>query len=113
MSRFLSTGIKPSPTYVKLPNVEVGASITADSNKAYWVDTSSTPITINLPAAPSMGDIVRVFDVQNTFDTNNLTLGRNGNNIMGAADDMTVNTEGAAFEVVYYNSSRGWRVFTI
>ena len=113
MSRFISNGVKPSPTYVKLPNVELDASGSADSNKAYWVDTASTSLTLALPASPSMGDIVRIFDVRNTFDTNNLTVSRNGSPIMGLSEDLVVNTEGAAFELVYYNATRGWRVFTI
>jgi hypothetical protein len=32
---------------------------------------------------------------------------------MGAVADLTVNTEGAAFELVYYDGSQGWRIITI
>jgi hypothetical protein len=32
---------------------------------------------------------------------------------MGAAEDMTVNTEGAAFDLIFYDITQGWRVFTI
>ena len=49
----------------------------------------------------------------NTFDTNNLTVDRNGHVIMGAADNLVVSTEGAAFDLVYYDSSKGWRIYTI
>jgi len=113
MSRIISNGVKPSPEYVKLPNVEVTANSTADSNKAYWVDTNGGAVNLTLPPNPVMGDIVRIFDVRNTFDSNNLTIVRNGNPIMGTTDNMTVNTEGAAFELVFYNTTYGWRVFTI
>jgi hypothetical protein len=113
MARIIAKGVQPTPTFVKMPNVEVIADLNADSNKAYWVDTSAATITLTLPANPSMGDIVRIFDVQSTFDTNNLTVDRNGKPIMGVNDNLTVNTEGAAFELVYYNATQGWRLFTI
>jgi hypothetical protein len=113
MARIVSTGVKPTPQFVKMPNVEVIANIVADSNKAYFVNTSAAAITMTLPSAPSMGDIVRIFDAYNSFDTYNLIVDRNGNPIMGANDNLTVNTEGAAFELVYYNATQGWRLFTI
>lgn len=113
MARIVSTGIKPTPNFVKMPNVEVIGAINADSNKAYFVDTTAGPVTLTLPANPSMGDIVRIFDVTNNFDSQNLTVDRNGNPIMSANDNLTVTTEGAAFELVYYNAVQGWRLFTI
>jgi len=113
MARMVSFGVKPSPTFVKMPNVEVALSTVADSNKTYFIDTAAAPVTLTLPANPTMGDIVRVFDVRNTFDSNNCTIDRNGHAIMGSNDNLTVNTEGAAFEMIYYNSTYGWRLFTI
>ena len=32
---------------------------------------------------------------------------------MGDAADLTINTEGAAFELVFYDGSQGWRIITI
>jgi len=113
MARILSTGVKPTPQFVKMPNVEITSTTAGDSNKSYFVNTSAGAVQLTLPAAPSMGDIVRIFDAANTFDTYNLTVARNGNPIMGANDDLVVTTEGAAFELVYYNSTQGWRIFTI
>ena len=113
MARIISTGVKPTPNFVKMPSVEATEAIDADSNKTYFVNTSAAQVTMTLPAAPTMGDIVRIFDVELTFDTNNLIIDRNGNPIMGTNENMAVNTEGAAFELVYYNSTKGWRLFTI
>jgi len=94
-------------------DIDVVSSRTAKAYEINWVDTSSGNITVTLPAGPSKGDEIRFFDVSNTFDSNSLTVNRNGNNIMGAADDLTVNTEGAAFGLVFYNTSAGWRIFSI
>jgi hypothetical protein len=75
---------------------------------AYFVDTSSNAITATLPASPSTGDEIRFLDVAGTFDTNNLTVARNGNPIQGDASDLTVSTERAGFALVYYNGTQGW-----
>ena len=51
---------------------------------------------------------VSIIDYAGTADTNNITIGRNGHNIQGAASDMTVSTERAAFTLVYVDSTQGW-----
>lgn len=112
MGRNILTGVAPEPP-TKLPNVDVAASVDVAANKAYWVDTTGGTVTLTLPATAAMGDQIRIFDVSNTFDTNACSVNRNGNLIMGAADNLTINTEGAAFELVYYNAAKGWRIFTI
>jgi hypothetical protein len=38
-------------------------------------------ITVTLPASPSAGDIVAIKDYAGTWDTNNVTIGRNGSKI--------------------------------
>jgi len=38
----------------------------------------------------------------------NITINRNGKNIMGDATNMTVAVDGAAFGLVYVNVTRGW-----
>jgi hypothetical protein len=113
MGREIAKGVQPVLAGIQLPNVEIAVNGGADSNKAYWVDTSGGPLTLTLPANPVMGDLIRIFDVANSFDTNNLTLARNGRPIMSGAEDLVVNTEGAAFDLVYYDNTKGWRVFTI
>lgn len=94
-------------------NVDVVTTYTALIGQTLWCDTSGGAFTVTLPGSPSKGDRIRVIDVSNTFDTANLTLGRNSQVIMGLAEDLVVATEGAAFDLVYYNSSKGWRIFTI
>jgi hypothetical protein len=78
-----------------------------------WVSTSTTAVTITLPASPIKGDAIRFFDVAKTFSARSLTLSRNGKPIQGDAADMTVNIAGAAFELVFYDNTYGWRIFSI
>lgn len=91
----------------------VTTTYTAASGEQLFVDTNSGAYTISLPASPAMGDIVRFYDIRKTFDSNALTIGRNGNLIQGDAADMTVDSEGAAFDLVYSGDTYGWRVFTV
>lgn len=78
-----------------------------------WVSTSSTAVTITLPASPIKGDSIRFLDLARTFAARNLTVARNGKLIQGDAADLTVNTNGAAFELVFYDNTYGWRIFSI
>ena len=94
-------------------NVDVSTTYTASASQTLWCNTTSGAFTVTLPASPAKGDTIRFIDVANTFDTNALTVARNGQPIMSAADNLTVSTEGAAFDLIYYDATRGWRIFTI
>lgn len=91
----------------------VATSFSAVVGNAYFVNTTSGGITATLPASPATGDSIRFFDVAKTFDTNTFTVSRNGKLIQGDAANMTVTTEGAAFELVFSNDTFGWRIFSI
>ena len=49
------------------------ATFTAANGEGYFIDTSSSAITMNLPSATA-GNIVSVADYTRTFATNNLTV---------------------------------------
>lgn len=99
----------------RLPASALGAiwesknsNFTAEARKNYFVDTSSNAVTATLPSSGTAGDEIHFLDVSATFDTNNLTVGRNSHNIQGLAQDMTVDVERAGFTLVYYNATQGW-----
>ena len=84
------------------------STFTAVSGEGYFVDTSSSAITMTLPASAVRGDEVHIIDYAATADTNNITVGRNSHKIQGASSDLTVATERAAFTLVYVDSTQGW-----
>ena len=84
------------------------SAFNVSASKGYFVDTSGGVVTATLPSSPSTGDIVRFIDLSATFDTNNLTVARNGKKIQGDASDMTVATERAGFSLVFSGDAQGW-----
>ena len=87
------------------------SAYTAVAGDGVMVDTDSSAITITLPISsgpPSLGDFVRVLDATGNAATNNITVARNGNNIQGAAADLTIATNRAAIGLVYVNATEGW-----
>ena len=87
---------------VKTANFNVAAG------DGYFVNTSSAAITATLPASPSLGDFASFIDYAATFDTNNLTIARNGKNIQGVAEDLTVSVERAGLTLVFTDNTQGW-----
>ena len=81
---------------------------TAEAGKGYFIDTTSATHTINLPASPSVGDTVHIRDYAGTFNTNNVTVGRNSSNIGGSATDGLLSTNNSSFVYVYSDSTKGW-----
>ena len=88
------------------------ATYTTVNGDQILVDTSgsgiSAAVTINLPASPAIGNEVTFIDSGNNLASNNLTVGRNSSNILGASSNLVVSTNGAAFTLVYVNATRGW-----
>ena len=83
-------------------------SFTAAAGEGYFINTTSGAITMTLPASPTIGDEIAFIDYAGTFDTNNLTVGRNSEKINGSAADLTVATERAANTLVYTDGTQGW-----
>tara|TARA_R100000231_G_scaffold55441_1_gene46276 strand:- start:14 stop:712 length:699 start_codon:yes stop_codon:yes gene_type:complete len=97
---------------VKLTEERIWRTITAaetvQSGANLFVDTNGGAVTVTLPASPAVGDIVNFVDSRYTFDANALTVGRNSSKIANASSDLVVNTEGAAFGLVYSGANVGW-----
>ena len=94
------------------PWQSTSTSITIAANDRYFVDTTTGAKTITLPASPQTGDQVSILDLASTFDTNNCTIGRNGNKIMGLTENLVLNVEDEAITLVYTGATYGWKLTT-
>jgi len=96
--------------------IEKGYATITDSNTPYtsvagaqiFANTTSNPITINLPLSPSVGDEVTIIDTRGSWASNNLTVGRNGQPINTATSDLTLSNAGQSITLVYIDATRGW-----
>ena len=85
------------------PDVQV---ISADTNavkNTLYVFTAT--LTLTLPASPDLGDSIKI---SNLSDVATCVLGRNGNKIMGVAEDLTLDTASASFELIWSGDTKGW-----
>ena len=81
---------------------------TAVNGDQIFVDTSSTAVTITLPASPAVGNEVHFIDSKLSFNSNNLIINRNSQPINGATSNLTVSENGESFTLVYANATKGW-----
>jgi hypothetical protein len=79
----------------------------AASGDRLLIDTGFNNVSITLPASPVIGDEVHFID-QVGIGAYSLFILRNGNLINAAASDLTINTPGKAFTLVYAGTARGW-----
>jgi len=101
-------GIQAAQSYTPVGatkvNVEViSTNTTAAGHNYLYVFTAS--LTLTLPASPEVGDSIKI---SNRSGTTTCVLGRNGNNIMGSASDLTLDTASASFELIYSGAAQGW-----
>jgi len=85
------------------------ADFTAVAGEGYFVDTTSTAITVTLPSSPSIGDEVILLDYAANAGANNITI-TSSDNIEGATDDIFILTNKGSKELVYSDATKGWLV---
>ena len=87
----------------------ITASETVQAGAQLLCNTNGGAFTVTLPASPALGDEVSFMDQGYDFNSEALTIGRNGSNIVNAAADLVVNTQGAAFTLVFSgDATTGW-----
>jgi len=99
------SGTPATPTYGAIsPYSAISTSLNpAVVFTRYLVDTTSA-VTVTLPASPTAGDWIEII----RDGANDVTVGRNGNNIAGSAADLTIDTDG--YGVILLYTSSGWLV---
>jgi len=82
--------------------------LTVASGNGYFLNTTSGVITVTLPSSPSAGDIVSFKDYAKTWDTNAVTVARNGSKIAGACLNAVLTTEAQSITLIYVDGTQGW-----
>jgi hypothetical protein len=82
----------------------------AVAGDALLLDSSGGAFTVTLPGSAVEDDYIDFADATGNLKDNNVTLARNGLNIMGAAEDLVVDMKNVGFRLTYYNAAQGWRV---
>ena len=71
-----------------------------------FVSVVGAGLTMTLPASPAAGNEVAI-QVGDFTDT---VIGRNSQNIMSLAEDMTIDVANRTVNLVFTDATRGWRV---
>jgi hypothetical protein len=85
---------------------------TGVAGRGYFINTTSAAHTFTLPVSATRGDTIAIKDYAGTFATFNLTIGRNGHNIQGVANNSLISTNRASVVLVYADVTRGWEFTT-
>ena len=80
----------------------ISTNTTAVANTLYVLTAN---LTLTLPSVPSNGDSIKV---SNRSGVATCVIARNGENIMGAASDLTIDKLNSGFELIYAGSTQGW-----
>ena len=92
---------------------ELNSNISSNTNLVaatrYFV-TSSSALTLTLPASPSVKDQIDIFDASGNANTYNITIARNGKLINGNAGNFIIDVAGSWYGLVFTGDTYGWKV---
>ena len=98
-----------SQTKMSFTTVTRTTTANAAVNEYILADTSSAAWTLTFPSSATAGDKIFVVDLNNTFDSNNLTIARNGLNIENQATDLVLDLKGFIAMFYYVDATIGWK----
>jgi hypothetical protein len=95
-------------------NAQTGVTLSVDSGAAisatagpHIVCPNAGAVTVTLPSSPTAGQTVWITPGNGRTDT---VIARNGQNIMGLAEDMTLDNANVTVQLRFINSTLGWRL---
>ena len=78
---------------------------TAQTAQKYATHSIQAAVQLDLPAAPSVGDWLYTVD---DLGSETIVIGRNGSNIKGVAQNLTLDRKYTSFKWVYVDATIGW-----
>lgn len=104
-------GITGSSKDITWANVQT-ANFTANVNTGYPINTTSSNITVTLPANPVRGDLVTFIDYAGTFAINPFTMNPGSNKINGLSQSISLSTRYLSNNLVYVDDTQGWQSYS-
>jgi hypothetical protein len=86
------------------------ANFTAVAGGRYQVDTSGGAVTVTLPASATAMDSIELADAKLSWNSNNVTINRNGLNINNGTSNYTALVQGNKLSLVYISPGYGWSI---
>jgi hypothetical protein len=90
-------------------SVEITTNTSLAAGSRYFV-TSSSSLTLTLPASPAVNDQIEIFDASGNAETYNITVARNTKLINGNAGNLIIDTDGGWYILLYTGTTYGWKV---
>ncbi len=91
-------------------SIAVSTNTTLEKDTNYFVNTSAGSVTLTLPASPSQGDELHVFDETGNASINNIIVTSASEKIAGVAQNLEIDVDYAAVVIVYVSTTYGWRI---
>lgn len=87
----------------------VNTDYTLEANNKYAIDTTNAVLTATLPATPSVGNEIEIFDIKGTWNINNLII-IGSNSIEGLNDYLSCDVQFGLIKLIYTSTDIGWRI---
>jgi hypothetical protein len=87
------------------------SDFTAVSGEGYFIDTTSSAVTVTLPSSPSVGDSVSIVDQGGSASSNAIVLA-SANKIQNSTDNKEIVVSNISINVVYSGVGKGWLVYS-
>jgi len=92
--------------------IDISNNAVVGSFQKVMVDTTTSSITLELNAAPEIGDEIQMIDKHGTFNTNNLILDGGTNKIMNQSNLWPISDNFSHITLVFVDNSVGWRIYS-
>ena len=88
----------------------VSTTFTATVNDRILANSPGGAFTVTFPLSTSLlvNDVIQVVDVTGNFNTNNVTIARNGAKIQNLSEDLVLDINNIAVTFIYTGPTYGW-----
>lgn len=89
-------------------NRTISTSSNVNAGERIFAVATGGAFTLTLPGSPADGDTIQIIDVAGIFQTNNVTINRNGQKIQNLAENLVLDMNNAAVTMIFSGATYGW-----